>query len=106
MGTHAPFLCFSASVFHQLFLHLVKQEFKTFTIHMLRWIGRPKRLFVLVNPFGGKRCANKIYEAEVKPMLETADVDVTMQGFSTQMRIVFSMIQSIFFLNSWLLQLF
>ncbi|KAM0872386.1 hypothetical protein ACQ4PT_038775 [Festuca glaucescens] len=41
--------------------------------------GRPKRLFVLVNPFGGKRCANKIYEAEIKPMLEAAGVDVTMQ---------------------------
>jgi sphingosine kinase len=55
-------------------------------------IGRPKRLFVLVNPFGGKRCASKIYEAEIKPMLEAAGVDVTMQGFATQMRIVFSMI--------------
>ncbi|XP_047078632.1 sphingosine kinase 2-like [Lolium rigidum] len=41
--------------------------------------GRPKRLFVLVNPFGGKRCASKIYEAEIKPMLEAAGVDVTMQ---------------------------
>jgi sphingosine kinase len=55
-------------------------------------IGRPKRLFVLVNPFGGKRCASKIYDAEIKPMLEAAGVDVTMQGFATQMRIVFSMI--------------
>uniref|UniRef100_A0ACD5VWF7 Uncharacterized protein n=1 Tax=Avena sativa TaxID=4498 RepID=A0ACD5VWF7_AVESA len=41
--------------------------------------GRPKRLFVLVNPFGGKRCANKIYEAEIKPMLEAAGVEITMQ---------------------------
>jgi hypothetical protein len=53
-------------------------------------------LFVLVNPFGGKRCANKIYEAEVKPMLEAADVEITMQGFSTQMRIFQYMIFSVF----------
>jgi sphingosine kinase len=51
-------------------------------------IGRPKRLFVLVNPFGGKRCASKIYEAEIKPMLEAAGVDVTMQGFGAQTCIV------------------
>uniref|UniRef100_A0ACD5WJK0 Uncharacterized protein n=1 Tax=Avena sativa TaxID=4498 RepID=A0ACD5WJK0_AVESA len=41
--------------------------------------GRPRRLFVLVNPFGGKRCASKIYEAEIKPMLEAAGVEITMQ---------------------------
>ncbi|XP_006644804.2 sphingosine kinase 2-like [Oryza brachyantha] len=42
-------------------------------------LGRPKRLFVLVNPFGGKKCAKKIYEAEIKPLFEAAGVNVTMQ---------------------------
>uniref|UniRef100_A0A453FPD1 sphingosine kinase n=1 Tax=Aegilops tauschii subsp. strangulata TaxID=200361 RepID=A0A453FPD1_AEGTS len=42
-------------------------------------IGRPKRLFVLINPYGGKRRASKIYEAEIKPLLEAAGVEVTMQ---------------------------
>ncbi|XBI29431.1 hypothetical protein VPH35_053417 [Triticum aestivum] len=41
--------------------------------------GRPKRLFVLINPYGGKRRASKIYEAEIKPLLEAAGVEVTMQ---------------------------
>ncbi|KAG8055175.1 hypothetical protein GUJ93_ZPchr0001g31951 [Zizania palustris] len=42
-------------------------------------LGRPKRLFILVNPFGGKKCAKKIYEAEIKPLFEAADVNITMQ---------------------------
>ncbi|CAM0883323.1 unnamed protein product [Alopecurus aequalis] len=46
--------------------------------------GRPKRWFVLVNPYGGKRCANKIYETEIKPMLEAAGVDITMQETQNQ----------------------
>lgn len=43
-------------------------------------IGRPKRLFALINPYGGKRRASKIYEAEIKPLFEAAGVEVTMQG--------------------------
>uniref|UniRef100_A0A0E0C8J7 sphingosine kinase n=1 Tax=Oryza meridionalis TaxID=40149 RepID=A0A0E0C8J7_9ORYZ len=42
-------------------------------------LGRPKRLFILVNPFGGKKCGKKIYEAEIKPLFEAAGVNVTMQ---------------------------
>ncbi|XP_038883381.1 sphingosine kinase 1 isoform X1 [Benincasa hispida] len=42
-------------------------------------LGRPKRLFVLVNPFGGKRAGCKIYLDNVKPILEDAEIDVTMQ---------------------------
>jgi sphingosine kinase len=42
--------------------------------------GRPKRLFVFVNPFGGKKCGKKIYETEMRPLLEAANVNVTMQG--------------------------
>nr|BAK06536.1 predicted protein [Hordeum vulgare subsp. vulgare] len=41
--------------------------------------GRPKRLFVLINPYGGKRRASKIYEAEIKPLFEAAGVQVTTQ---------------------------
>ncbi|CAD6229598.1 unnamed protein product [Miscanthus lutarioriparius] len=33
--------------------------------------GRPKRLFVFVNPFGGKKCAKKIYDTEIKPLFES-----------------------------------
>ncbi|KAJ1285710.1 hypothetical protein BS78_03G297800 [Paspalum vaginatum] len=42
-------------------------------------LGRPKRLFVFVNPFGGKKCAKKIYDSEIKPLFEAAGVTVTVQ---------------------------
>ncbi|OEL21999.1 Sphingosine kinase 2, partial [Dichanthelium oligosanthes] len=41
--------------------------------------GRPKRLFIFVNPFGGKKCAKKIYDAEIKPLFDAAGVSVTVQ---------------------------
>lgn len=43
-------------------------------------IGRPKRLFILVNPFGGKKSALKIFFDVVKPLLEDAEVQITVQG--------------------------
>ena len=43
-------------------------------------IGRPKRLFIFVNPFGGKKSASKIFLDVVKPLLEDADVQITVQG--------------------------
>lgn len=43
-------------------------------------VGRPKRLFTFVNPFGGKKCAKKIYDAEIKPLFEAAGVSITVQG--------------------------
>ncbi|KAF0917158.1 hypothetical protein E2562_016954 [Oryza meyeriana var. granulata] len=36
-------------------------------------LGRPKRLFILVNPFGGKKCAKKIYQTEIKPLFQAAE---------------------------------
>ncbi|PAN28140.1 hypothetical protein PAHAL_5G133900 [Panicum hallii] len=41
--------------------------------------GGPKRLFVLVNPFGGRKCAKKIYDMEIKPLFEAAGVSITVQ---------------------------
>ncbi|XP_062207080.1 sphingosine kinase 2-like isoform X2 [Phragmites australis] len=41
--------------------------------------GRPKRLFIFVNPFGGKKCAKKIYETEIRPLFEAVGVSITMQ---------------------------
>lgn len=37
-------------------------------------LGRPKRLLVFLNPFGGRKCAWKIYQEEVKPLLDLAKV--------------------------------
>lgn len=42
-------------------------------------LGRPKTLFVFVNPYGGKKSASKIFVQDVKPMLEDANVEYTVQ---------------------------
>jgi sphingosine kinase len=47
-------------------------------------------LFVFVNPFGGKKCARKIYDTEIKPLFEAAGVSITLQGSACkQMRMLF-----------------
>lgn len=43
-------------------------------------VGRPKRLFVLVNPYGGKKSASKVYVDTVQPLLEDAGIQFTVQG--------------------------
>ncbi|GER25519.1 sphingosine kinase [Striga asiatica] len=42
-------------------------------------LGRPKRLFIFVNPFGGNRLALKIFENDVKPLLDDANVEYAVQ---------------------------
>lgn len=46
----------------------------------LCYIGRPKRLYIFVNPFGGKKIASKIFLDDVKPLLEDANIQFTVQG--------------------------
>ncbi|KAL2932047.1 Sphingosine kinase 1 [Bienertia sinuspersici] len=41
-------------------------------------LGRPKRLFVLVNPFGGKKSASKVFVDTVQPLLEDAEIQYTL----------------------------
>lgn len=43
-------------------------------------VGRPKRLLVFVNPFGGKKSAVKIFAEQVKPLFEDAQIQFTIQG--------------------------
>ncbi|EAZ40301.1 hypothetical protein OsJ_24746 [Oryza sativa Japonica Group] len=42
-------------------------------------LGRPKRLFIIVNPYGGKRGGRKIFQTEVLPLIEAAGILYTMQ---------------------------
>lgn len=42
--------------------------------------ARPKRLFILVNPFGGRKHAVKIFNKDIKPLLVAADIQFTLQG--------------------------
>ncbi|CAI9087604.1 OLC1v1021712C2 [Oldenlandia corymbosa var. corymbosa] len=42
-------------------------------------LGRPKRLFVLVNPYGGKKFASKVFIDVVKPLMEDANIEITVQ---------------------------
>ncbi|KAE9461798.1 hypothetical protein C3L33_06291, partial [Rhododendron williamsianum] len=48
-------------------------------------LGRPKRLFVFLNPFGGKKSASKIFLDDVKPLLEDANVEFTLQETKHQL---------------------
>ncbi len=42
--------------------------------------GRPKRLFVIVNPFGGDGIGKKVFARTVEPLLKAAGVTIIMQG--------------------------
>ncbi|OIT40233.1 PREDICTED: sphingosine kinase 1-like isoform X1 [Nicotiana attenuata] len=48
-------------------------------------LGRPKRLFVFVNPYGGKKSASKIFIDSVKPLLDDANIDYTVQETKYQL---------------------
>ncbi|KAJ3670270.1 hypothetical protein LUZ60_010594 [Juncus effusus] len=48
-------------------------------------LGRPKRLFIILNPFGGKRNAEKIFLAEVAPLLQAANILYTVQETNYQL---------------------
>ncbi|XP_050214395.1 sphingosine kinase 1 isoform X2 [Mercurialis annua] len=48
-------------------------------------LARPKRLLIFVNPFGGKKSASKIFVDDVKPLLEDADVQITVQETKHQL---------------------
>ncbi|XP_041994914.1 sphingosine kinase 1-like [Salvia splendens] len=48
-------------------------------------LGRPKRLFVFVNPYGGKKSASKIFQNDVKPLLDDASVEYTVQETKHQL---------------------
>ncbi|KAL8130409.1 hypothetical protein V2J09_019564 [Rumex salicifolius] len=46
---------------------------------------RPKRLFVLVNPFGGKKSGSIIFADNVKPLLEDAQIQYTVMETKRQL---------------------
>ncbi|XP_010449043.1 PREDICTED: sphingosine kinase 2-like isoform X2 [Camelina sativa] len=48
-------------------------------------LGRPKRLLVFVNPFGGKKSAREIFDKEVKPLFDDADVQLEIQETKYQL---------------------
>ncbi|KAM0943936.1 putative sphingosine kinase [Dioscorea sansibarensis] len=52
---------------------------------LINSFGRPRRLFIILNPYGGKRCALKIFRNEVRPLLEASDVLYTLQETSYQL---------------------
>ncbi|KAK9057995.1 hypothetical protein SSX86_022835 [Deinandra increscens subsp. villosa] len=48
-------------------------------------LGRPKKLFIFVNPFGGRKSASKIFRDDVKPILEDANIEYTLQETKYQL---------------------
>ncbi|ESQ55218.1 hypothetical protein EUTSA_v10025052mg [Eutrema salsugineum] len=51
----------------------------------LESLGRPKKLLVFVNPFGGKKSARKIFLEKVKPLFEDADIQLEIQETKYQL---------------------
>ncbi|XP_028788685.1 sphingosine kinase 1-like isoform X1 [Neltuma alba] len=47
--------------------------------------GRPKRLFIFLNPYGGKKAATKIFLHQVKPILDDAEIQITLQETKYQL---------------------
>ncbi|XP_057537188.1 sphingosine kinase 1-like [Amaranthus tricolor] len=62
-------------------LHVWFQKLREF----LDSLGRPKRLFILVNPFGGKKSATNVFENTVQPLLEDAEIQFTLQETQYQL---------------------
>ncbi|KAJ9566441.1 hypothetical protein OSB04_002407 [Centaurea solstitialis] len=48
-------------------------------------LGRPKKLFIFVNPFGGNKSAAKVFTEDVKPILEDANIEYTVQETKYQL---------------------
>ncbi|CAL0312024.1 unnamed protein product [Lupinus luteus] len=48
-------------------------------------LGRPKKLFVFVNPFGGKKSGINIFNDEVKPLLQDSQIQFTLQETKHQL---------------------
>ncbi|KAH0454923.1 hypothetical protein IEQ34_016847 [Dendrobium chrysotoxum] len=48
-------------------------------------LGRPKRVFIILNPYGGKRSARKIFDTEIKPLLVAANIMYTLQETKYQL---------------------
>lgn len=51
----------------------------------LHSLDRPKRLFVLVNPYGGKKSASATFVHVVKPLLDDAEIQITLQETKYQL---------------------
>ncbi|XP_076943721.1 sphingosine kinase 1-like [Bidens hawaiensis] len=48
-------------------------------------LGRPTKLFIFVNPFGGRKSASKVFTDDVKPILEDANIQYTLQETKYQL---------------------
>ncbi|OIW20893.1 hypothetical protein TanjilG_24971 [Lupinus angustifolius] len=62
---------------HKLWCHKLRE--------LIDSLGRPKRLFVFVNPFGGKKSGSNIFNDEVKPLLQDSQIQFTLQETKHQL---------------------
>lgn len=51
----------------------------------LNSLGRPKKVFIILNPFGGKRSARSIFDTKIKPLLVAANLMYTLQETEYQL---------------------
>ncbi|XP_063952296.1 ceramide kinase-like [Lytechinus pictus] len=92
-STHQPLFSFTVYVGRSSRHMKWKVQAVTFCSHdqelCLNWVdrikttlqqgnSRPKRLHVIVNPFGGKGKGQSIYESKVAPLFDLADIETSM----------------------------
>jgi hypothetical protein len=65
------------------------------------WIltGRPRKLLVIVNPFGGKGAGKTIFVQIVEPMLQAARIAYAMKGANQALFFPFPLLSSLPFLS-------
>ncbi|RDX77362.1 Sphingosine kinase 1, partial [Mucuna pruriens] len=62
---------------HRLWCHKLREFIDS--------LGHPKNLFVFVNPFGGTKAATNIFRDQLKPLLQDAHVQLTVQETKHQL---------------------
>eukprot|EP00850_Spirogloea_muscicola_P019417 SM000190S04853 [mRNA] locus=s190:14377:17891:- [translate_table: standard] len=58
--------------------------------------GRPKRLYVILNPKGGQGKAKQIFKKDVEPLFQAANIDYTIQGMASPLSTYLGMIACLY----------
>lgn len=88
-GAGAGVLCCTTTVRRSFDFQPCSEEFLQIWFQKLREfldsLDRPKRLFILVNPYSGKKSASKTFVDTVKPLLEDANIQFVLQETKCQL---------------------
>ncbi|KAG6519050.1 hypothetical protein ZIOFF_022539 [Zingiber officinale] len=81
---HWDVLALPSLYFYLIYTSVTKQLSFTASEYLFD-VGRPKRLLIVINPYGGKKTALRIFDAEIKPLLVDANIIYTMKETKHQL---------------------